>query len=448
MISEPESNGPSQAPPVDLRGRRPFLGALLLGLGVLVGFTAGWFVRGAPPPPVGEALPPAAEPPPPPLPPPRLDLTPATFSDLPGWGADAAAEALTGFRESCGALLRLPPEKAVAPLGERSALPALRAGAFHDLCRRAARAGKGDGAARAFFETEFRPYAASDAANQEAFFTGYYEPSLRGSRQRGGAYQTPLLMRPKDLIDVDLGAFRDEWKGKRIGGRLAGNRLEPYPDRGAIERGALAGRRLELLWVDDPVDAFFLHIQGSGRVVMADGSVVRVGYGGQNGRPYVAIGKVLIERGELAKETVSMQTIRQWLVDHPSEAAALLEENPSYVFFRKLDGPGPLGTQGVPLTPGRSLAVDRQFVALGTPIYLDTLAPSAQPGAPDQPLQRLVIAQDTGGAITGPLRGDVFWGPTEEAAEIAGRMKHHGRMWVLVPKAAEVGGSPTPTSTP
>ncbi|MDX1999171.1 MAG: MltA domain-containing protein [Thermoanaerobaculia bacterium] len=446
MTSEPEPNGPSPPPMADLRGGRLFVGALLLGLGALVGFTAGWFVRGGPPPPVDEAQVPVVEPPPPP--PPRLDLTPATFPDLPGWSADAAAEALSAFRESCGALLRLPAEKVVAPLGERSTLPALPAGAVHDLCRRAARVGKGNSAARTFFETEFQPHAASDGVNQEAFFTGYYEPSLRGSRQRGGAYQTPLLMRPKDLIDVDLGAFRDEWKGKRIGGRLAGHRLEPYPDRGAIERGALAGRRLELLWVDDPVDAFFLHIQGSGRVVMADGSVVRVGYGGQNGRPYVAIGKVLIERGEFTKETVSMQTIRQWLVDHPGEAAALLDENPSYVFFRKLDGPGPLGTQGVPLTPGRSLAVDRQFVALGTPIYLDTLAPSAQTGAPDQPLQRLVIAQDTGGAITGPLRGDVFWGPTEEAAEIAGRMKHRGRMWVLVPKAAEVGGSPTPTPAP
>lgn len=444
MIDEPRPIPPAGAA---RRGKNGWLFGAALGL--VAGLGLGWLGRGlatAVPEPVQPSVsePAPVEPPPPP----RLDLTPATFSDLPGWGADAAAEALTGFRESCGALLRLPAEKAVAPLGERSALPALHAGDFHDLCRRAARVGKGDGAARVFFETEFRPYAASDGVNQDAFFTGYYEPSLRGSRKRGGAYQTPLLMRPKDLIDVDLGGFRDEWKGKRIGGRLAGNRLEPYPDRGAIERGALAGRRLELLWVDDPVDAFFLHIQGSGRVVMPDGSVVRVGYGGQNGRSYVAIGKVLIERGELTKDRVSMQSIRQWLVDHPSEAAALLDENPSYVFFRKLEGPGPLGTQGVPLTPGRSLAVDRQFLALGTPIYLDTLAPSAQPGAPDQPLQRLVIAQDTGGAITGPLRGDVFWGPTEEAAEIAGRMKHRGRMWVLVPKAAEVGGLPTPTPAP
>jgi membrane-bound lytic murein transglycosylase A len=390
---------------------------------------------------------PVVEPPPPP-PPPRLDLTPVTFPNLPGWNSDAAAEALTAFRESCGALLRLPAERSVAALGKHTALPALRAGEFHDICRRAARVGKGDAAARVFFEADFRPYAASDGANRDAFFTGYYEPSLRGSRTHGGAYQTPLLMRPKDLIDVDLGAFRDEWKGKRIGGRLAGNRLEPYPDRAAIERGALAGRRLELLWVEDPIDAFFLHIQGSGRVVLPDGAVVRVGYGGQNGRPYVAIGKVLLERGELTKETVSMQTIRQWLVDHPNEAAALLDENPSYVFFRKVEGPGPLGTQGVPLTPGRSLAVDRQFLPLGTPIFLDASAPAPEPGEPDQPLQRLLIAQDTGGAITGPLRGDVFWGPTPEAAEIAGRMKHRGRMWVLVPKAAEVGGSPTPPSAP
>lgn len=402
---------------------------------VAMGLALGWFGRSLlVPAPVPLLAPPSAPVAPEPPPPPRLDLAPAKFSELPGWGDDAAAEALVSFRQSCSALGRLAADRPVAPLGERSALPATTAGAWQGICRRAARVGKGDAAARAFFEAELVPWSAQDALSREAFFTGYYEAALRGSRKRGGAYQTPLLTRPGDLIDVDLGAFRDEWKGKRIGGRLAGSRLEPYPDRAAIEAGALAGKKLELLWVDDPADAFFLHIQGSGRVTLPDGSVVRVGYGGQNGRPYVAIGKELIERGELTKETVSMQSIRRWLAAHPAEAMALLDKNPSYVFFRRLDGPGPLGTQGVPLTPGRSLAVDRQFLPLGTPVYLDATAPGPREGDPDRPLQRLVIAQDTGGAISGPLRGDVFWGAGDEAASVAGRMKHRGRMWVLLPR--------------
>jgi|CXWL01.1.fsa_nt_gi membrane-bound lytic murein transglycosylase A len=427
-------NGPpAEAPSVPERKHRA-IWASLMAASLIGGLACGWFGRGwlepeAVPPP---ALPPApAEPEPPPLP--RLELGPATFEQLPGWSADAAADALRAFRLSCGAWSRLGADRPVAPLGERSAVPATRAEVWQGICRRSARVGKGHAAARAFFESELTPFAARDGESSDAFFTGYYEASLRGSRRRGGVYQTPLLTRPADLVDVDLGAFRDEWKGKRIGGRLVGSRLEPYPDRAAIESGALAGKKLELLWVDNPVDAFFLHIQGSGRVTLADGSVVRVGYGGQNGRPYVAIGKELIERGELTKEAVSMQSIRQWLAEHPAEASALLDKNPSYVFFRRLDGPGPLGTQGVPLTPGRSLAVDRQFLPLGTPVYLDATAPGPKEGDAERPLQRLVIAQDTGGAITGPLRGDVFWGAGDEAASVAGRMKHPGRMWLLLP---------------
>ena len=190
---------------------------------------------------------------------------------------------------------------------------------------------------------------------------------------------------------------------------------------------------------DDPVDAFFLHVQGSGRIALAGGGELRVGYAGSNGRAYVSIGRALIERGAIAREDVSLQSIRAWLAAHPDEAAGVLALNPSYIFFRVLDGAmddedGPLGSQGVALTPGRSLAVDRRFLPLGAPLWLDIMAPAAEPGAPDRRVRRLVVAQDTGGAIRGPLRGDLFWGFGAEAESVAGRMKHQGRYFLLLPR--------------
>jgi membrane-bound lytic murein transglycosylase A len=252
----------------------------------------------------------------------------------------------------------------------------------------------------------------------------------------------PLYGRPPDLVSVDLGSFREDLKGRRIAGRVEEGKLVPYADRQAIEQGALAGHDLELVWVDDPIDAFFLQIQGSGRVRLADGGELRVGYAGENGHPYYAIGRELVKRGALRKEEVSMQSIRRWLEEHPDEAPAVLATNASYVFFQVIEGEGPLGAEGIPITAGRSLAVDRKHWPLGVPLWVDTAAPAAQKGAPDRPLRRLVIAQDTGGAIRGPIRGDVFWGASDEAAEIAGRMKHPGRLWVLLPK--ELAERPLP----
>jgi membrane-bound lytic murein transglycosylase A len=280
---------------------------------------------------------------------------------------------------------------------------------------------------------------------REGLFTGYYEPELRGSRRRHGPYQTPLYREPGDLIQVDLGAFREDLEGRRIAGRIVGGRLEPYHDRRSIDRGALAGRDLELVWVDDPVDAFFLQVQGSGRIVLEDGTVLRVGYDAQNGHPYTAIGRELVERGEMPLEEVSLQSIRRWLEAHPEEAPDLMATNASYVFFRMLGGAGPLGSLGVPLTPGRSVAVDPRFLPLGAPVWLagsmpalpDEVAsgPSTEPTEPigSLPLRRLLVAQDTGGAIRGPVRGDVFWGAGERAEAVAGRMKHPGRLWLLLP---------------
>jgi membrane-bound lytic murein transglycosylase A len=208
--------------------------------------------------------------------------------------------------------------------------------------------------------------------------------------------------------------------------------LKPYETRQEIDAGRLSGRDLELLWVDDPLDAFFLHIQGSGRVRLADGETVRVGYAGQNGQPYVAIGRLLAERGALRRDEVSLQSIRDWLAAHPAEAAEVLAANPSYVFFRLLEGDGPIGAHGVALTPGRSLAVDPSFVPLGVPVWLDTTDPLDE----RRPLRRLMMAQDTGGAIRGAIRGDVFWGAGEEAKARAGRMRSRGRYYLLLPRAA------------
>jgi membrane-bound lytic murein transglycosylase A len=241
----------------------------------------------------------------------------------------------------------------------------------------------------------------------------------------------PLYRTPPDLVTADLGLFRPAFAGERIAGRVDGTALKPYAKRAEIERGALAGRGLELVWVDDAADAFFLHIQGSGRVTLEDGSVVRVGYAGGNGHAYTAIGRELARRGVMAPEDVSMQSLRAWLANNPDEAQALMEVNDSYVFFRILEGEGPLGSQGVVLTPGRSLAVDARFLPLGAPVWLAT----TDPVDAARPLRRLTVAQDTGGAIRGPARADLFWGHGADAAERAGRMRQEGELYLLLPRA-------------
>jgi membrane-bound lytic murein transglycosylase A len=361
----------------------------------------------------------------------RLVFAPATFADLPGWNEDPMAPALDAFRRSCGRMAARPAGTALGGAGFAGT-----AGDWRTVCAAAQKVPAGnDAAARSYFETWFRPLAArTDQGEDEGLFTGYYEPLLQGSRKRTERYHVPLYGRPPDLVSVDLGAFREDLKGRRIAGRVEGGALVPYAGREEIEKGALAGKDLELVWVDDPIDAFFLQIQGSGRVRLAEGGEMRVGYAGENGHPYFAIGRELVKRGALRKEEVSMQSIRRWLEEHPEEAPGVLATNASYVFFQEIEGEGPLGAEGVPVTPGRSLAVDRKHWPLGVPLWLDASAPAAGEGAPDRPLRRLVIAQDTGGAIRGPIRGDVFWGAGDEAAEIAGRMKHQGRLWVLLPK--------------
>lgn len=372
--------------------------------------------------------------PPPPAGPP-LAFRAASFAELPGYDADRVSEALPALLRSCPRM---------AARNERSLDNYDRYGSGNDwkpFCTAAARLSPGDDAGlRRLIETELQPVAVIGEGKAEGLFTGYYEPLVRGSRQKQGVYTTPLYRQPPDLVQVDLGEFRDTLKGQRIAGRVRDGRLRPYDDRGAIDAGALANKNLEMVWLDDAADAFFLQVQGSGLVQLNDGSKTRVGFAAQNGYPYVAIGRVMIDRGTLTREDVSMQAIRAWLRANPDAAPELLRQNPSYVFFRELPPPkddldGPPGAQGVALVPGRSLAVDRSHHALGLPLWLDAKQPGNAAGDADLPFQRLMVAQDTGGAIRGAVRGDVFWGAGTTAESVAGRMKHPGRFWLLLPKA-------------
>jgi membrane-bound lytic murein transglycosylase A len=372
----------------------------------------------------------APAPPPPVEPQPLLGLRPLSFASLEGWQEDDPRDALAAFRRSCTTRHG----RVDGPIG-----PAPVFGEVADWqapCAAAAEPAPDAAAARRFFEAWFQPWQVHDNGDPEGLFTGYYEPVLNGSRRPSPPYVVPLHVAPPDLLQVDLGRFDPELAGHAIYGRIAGEQFVPYYSRDEIERGALFGRRLELLWVDDPVAKFFLQIQGSGQVRLDDGEVVRVGYASRNGHPYRAIGRDLIEIGALAPEEVSLQSIRAWLQAHPQDAAAMMARNPSYIFFREhpelAAADGPLGTEGVPLTAGRSLAVDRRFLPLGVPLWLDTTAPSPQGAAP---LRRLMVAQDTGGAIKGVVRGDVYWGSGARAEAIAGPMKSTGRYAVLLPRA-------------
>lgn len=282
------------------------------------------------------------------------------------------------------------------------------------------------GNARTFFEAAFAPVVLADGTGLN---TGYFELTLAGSRTRDAANAYPLYRVPADLIDVDLGQFAPTLVGKHVRGRVEGARLVPYYDRAAIDDGALVGRGLELAWVADPVEAFFLAIQGSGRVRLSDGAELRVGYAGQNGRDYTGIGLLLRERGVLGPGQATMEGLIAWLHAHPDEGRAVLRENKSYVFFRELTGPEPVGALGVALTPGTSVAADPAFVPLGAPLFLVTRTV-------DGPLATVMVAQDTGGAIKGANRFDLFLGAGTDARRIAGSLSAKGRAWLLLPRAA------------
>ncbi|NQV85361.1 MAG: murein transglycosylase A [Rhodospirillales bacterium] len=354
----------------------------------------------------------------------RLDAT--TFRQLPGWITDNHAEALAVFLKSCEKLKALPPARNIGT----ESLPTT-AGEWRVVCNAAARVNTASKTeVQYFFESRFTPHHATNNAQPTGLFTGYYEPELRGAWRPDATYRYPIYARPKDLISINLGAFRDEWKGQSLAGRLDNNKLTPYPTRADINDGALRGKQLELLWVDSEIDAFFLHIQGSGRVVFKDGSAVRIGFAGRNGQRYTPIGRVLVAMNVLKPEQVSLQTIQAWLAANPLAGRDLMEKNKAYIFFRIIEGEGPIGAQGVPLTAGRSLAIDRKYIPMGIPVWLVT----TEPGKAKTPLRRLVITQDTGSAIKGPVRGDLFVGFGSTAGAVAGRMKQRGEFYLLLPK--------------
>jgi membrane-bound lytic murein transglycosylase A len=371
----------------------------------------------------GPAKPPVASTPP-------LRLNREDFAQLQGWSMSDPAPAMAAFRRSCTVIAAKP---------DMAAMGGLYAGRVEDwraACATASMAEPGENS-RAFFESAFVPYLVSQGT-AEGLFTGYYEPQLHGSRTRHGAFQTPLYGVPADLVTIDLGLFRPGLKGQSLTGQVANGRVTPYPARARIARDGLAQAKA-LFYVDDPVDGFFLQIQGSGRIALDDGSVVRAAYAGQNGQPYTAIGAVLIARGALKREDVSLQSIRAWIAAHPGDAQGLLDEDASYVFFveRPLGDTqlGASGAQRVALTPEASLAVDPHIHAMGAPAWIEASAPDPDAAKPDRPFNRLLVMQDVGGAIKGAVRGDVYWGYGAQAEAVAGRMKNRGRMIVLLPKA-------------
>jgi membrane-bound lytic murein transglycosylase A len=346
-------------------------------------------------------------------------VRPATWTDLPGWRDDELVEAWPAFIASCGVL------------GAREA--------WREACAAAARlAAPTAETIRLFFERSFRPWqvTSSDGAD-DGLVTGYYEPLLRGSRKPTARYRFPLYAAPDDLLTIDVGDAYPELKGTNLRGRVEGRRVVPYYDRAQIEAGLPALRGKEIAWVDDRIDLFFLQVQGSGRIALESGETLRVGYADHNGYPYRSIGRVLVERGELALERASMQGIKAWARERPDQLTALLNSNARYVFFREVAGTaGPSGALGVPLTARRSVAVDPRYVPLGAPVFLATTWPNTA-----RPLNRLVLAQDTGGAIRGAVRADFFWGYGDAAAREAGRMKQRLRMWVLLPNGFPVPGA-------
>ncbi|MGH1456333.1 MAG: murein transglycosylase A [Alphaproteobacteria bacterium] len=354
--------------------------------------------------------------------PPQMILEEVGFDALPDWGSDDFKTFIPAFEKSCNRIKNIPAER---PFGALE-----MAGTYKDwqaICEKFKTENQD---VKTFIEANFTPYEVREDDEAVGLFTGYYEAALKGSTARSDTYNVPLHKRPDDLVMVDLGQFREELKGQRIAGRVKGGNLKPYESREDIVSGNWPHDDEVLVWVDNAVDAFFVQIQGSGIVTLDDGGTMRIGYAGQNGHPYYAIGRELIKREHLTKENVSMQSIRAWLSDNPGGADEVMNTNKSYVFFHEINGEGPIGAQGVALTAGRSLAVDRTKISYGVPLWVDIEKPVEE--AND--IRRMMIAQDTGGAIIGAVRGDVFWGYGDIAEDMAGKMKSKGQYWVLLPR--------------
>jgi len=353
--------------------------------------------------------------------PPAARLIRLAFSDLAGWRDDDHGAALAAFRRGAVVLADRPPK--ARPLGADPA-------ALMEIVRRSRQVPESD--ARTFFEASFEPHAV-EPADGAPFFTGYYEPEVEGSRTETRAFHYPLYRPPEDLVEINPGSVPGVGTDFRFA-RIIGSGYREHYDRAAVNAGALAGEGLELVWLADAVDAFFIHVQGSARIRLGNGETVRVTYAAKSGHPYTSIGRIMIERGALTREAATMEDIRQWLASHRAMAASVMNANRSFIYFREVTGLdptlGPLGAAKVQLSAGRSLAVDRALHAFHTPVWVETALPSG--GA----IRSLMIAQDTGSAIVGPARGDIFFGSGEEAGAIAGAMRAGGRFVVLLPRGA------------
>jgi len=343
-------------------------------------------------------------------------FTPSKWEVLPEWATLDLTPSWAALMQSCRVLKAKPQ--------------------WQGVCAGAEQVDKNDSAAqRSFYEDKLTPFQVFNPdGSEQGVITGYYEPLLKGSRFKSARFRYPLYAAPDDMLEIDLGDAYPQLKGQRLRGRLSGKRVVPYYKRAEIDAGTEGLKGRELFWVENAVELFFLQIQGSGRIELVDGRQIKVGYADQNGHPYVSIGKKLIEMGEMKLEEASMQGIKAWGEKNPTKLMALLELNPSYVFFRELPEnlSAPLGALGVPLTNEYSIAIDPKTIPLGSPVFLATTQPNSV-----MPLNRLMLAQDTGGAIRGAVRADFFWGFGEKAGAQAGRMKQQGRMWVLFPKGGE-----------
>jgi membrane-bound lytic murein transglycosylase A len=362
-------------------------------------------------------------------------LEPVAWADLDGWSADDHAQAFATFLASCKPILNN-----ARPAPELSRMNA----ALKTVCRRAVAAHPADAdQARSFFEENFRPIGIARLGESMGFLTGYYEPVVDGAREPSSDYAVPMYRRPADLVMLNKrhrpgftlrGRKLLTNKGPVV--RKFGRRATPYYDRAQIENGALDGRKLEICWLKDPVDAFFIQIQGSARVRLADGSYLRLNYDGHNGRTYTPVGRVMIERGLGTRDTMSMERIRDYMAAHPEEGRALRQENKSFVFFRVAqlaEDQEAVGGQGIPLTAGRSIAVDKALHAYGMPFWIEAQIGLNRMEATSR-FRRLMIAQDTGGAIVGPARADIYFGAGDEAGRLAGNIRNPGRFVMLVPR--------------
>lgn len=362
---------------------------------------------------------------------PPLKFRQVTFAKLPGWSHANTRKSFQAFQLSCRTFLRQNPDKMVGndyiSLQVKDWQPACKAA--RSINSRSLKQTK------AFFQKWFTPVEFFKNNSVEGLFTGYYLPLLQGSLTKTARFNIPIYGLPKDLITVNLEAFDPHLKHRKLVGRVKAQQLVPYYTRREISQGAIDDKAPVVAWVDNPVDCLFMEIQGSGVIALQDGSQLLINYVAENGAPYSSIAQILINNGTMTRDNASMQHIKRYFHEHPDQIMSILNQNKSFVFFSVLSQKGALGSQGVVLTPGYSLAIDKKFIPIGAPVWLNTTKPSK---IMDQyeALQRLVIAQDTGGAIKGMVRGDVYWGAGEHAVHTAGRMKNRGYYWILIPKHA------------